>query len=92
MMPKEVIEKGLSSIGKIKIIHALAKENKMMTVYLLHKKTALKRDDIKSSLDDLVTIGWVKEAKYANVLYRLNLENEYVIKLVQFLKDTGYMD
>lgn len=91
MKAKESIESGLGSIGKVKVLRALAEENKMTTLYTLHKKTGLKRDDIKSNLDDLVRIGWVKEMKYANVLYGLDFENEYVAKLVQFFKDTGYL-
>ena len=91
MSPKDAIESGLGSIGKVKILKALAEENKMATIYLLHKKTGLKRDDIKSNLDDLVEIGWIKEAKYANTVYGLDTENEYVAGLVQFFKDVGYI-
>lgn len=91
MNPKEAIESGLGSIGKVKILRALAEENKMATIYLLHKKTGLKREDIKGNLDDLVKIGWVREAKYANALYGLELENDFVARLVQFFKDTGYV-
>ena len=63
----------------------------MATVYLLHKKTGLKRDDIKSNLEDLMGIGWARQAKYASVMYGLNAENEYVAKLVAFLRDVGYI-
>lgn len=91
MKPKEAIESGLGSIGKIKVLKALAEESKMATIYFLHKKTGLKREDIKSNLDDLVDIGWVKETKYANMLYGLDLENEYVVRLLQFFKETGYI-
>ena len=45
---KEIIEIGLGSIGKIKIIKALAEESKLATIYVLHKKTHLKRQDIKN--------------------------------------------
>ncbi|AIC14749.1 hypothetical protein [Nitrososphaera viennensis] len=84
------IETGLGSIGKIKIIRALAQEGKMATIYLLHKKTGLKREDIKNNLDDLMKIGWVKQARYASVMYGL-AENEQVLKLVQFFRDVGYV-
>ena len=87
---KEIVETGLGSVGKVKILRALADERKMATVYLLHKKTGLKREDIKSNLDDLVRIGWVRQAKYANMTYALNSGNEYVAKLVQFFRDVGY--
>jgi hypothetical protein len=88
---KEIIETGLGSIGKIRIIKALADEGKLATVYVLHKKTHLKREDIKNNLDDLVRIGWVTQSKYANVMYGLNRENSYVSRLVEFFGDTGYI-
>ena len=89
---KETIETGLGSIGKIKIIKALAEENKLVTVYVLHKKTHLKRQDIKHNLDDLVKIGWVTQSKYANVMYGINRDNRYVSRLIGFFNETGYID
>ena len=85
------IETGLGSIGKIKIIRALAQEGKMSTIYLLHKKTGLKREDIRKNLDDLVKIGWVKQAKYASIMYGIG-DSDEVSKLVQFFRDVGYVD
>jgi hypothetical protein len=63
----------------------------MATIYLLHKKTGLKRDDIKKNLDDLVRIEWVRQAKYASVMYGINADNEYVAKLVRYFRDVGYV-
>lgn len=91
MSSKEIIETGLGSIGKIKIIKALAEENKLATIYVLHKKTHLKREDIKNNLDDLVRIGWVTQSRYANVMYRINRENSYVSQLIEFFSDVGYI-
>jgi hypothetical protein len=87
---KGIIETGLGSIGKIKILRALVDENKLATIYVLHKKTHLKRQDIKSNLDDLVKIGWVIEKKYANVMYGVNRENKYIDCLIRFFTDIGY--
>ena len=89
---KDIVEIGLGSIGKVKIMKALAEEGKMITIYTLHKKTHLKRDDIKRNLDDLVKIGWVKQNKLANVMYSVNRENEYVNRLMVFFIDVGYID
>jgi len=89
---KDIIEIGLGSIGKVKIMKALAEEGKMITIYTLHKKTHLKRDDIKRNLDDLMKIGWVKQNKLANVMYSTNRENEYVNRLIVFFIDVGYID
>jgi DNA-binding IclR family transcriptional regulator len=88
---KEIIEKGLGSLGKIKLVKALAEEDRMMTIYSLHKKTHLKREDIKRNLGDLVEIDWVIEEKLANVLYRLNRQNENVQHLLTFFKNVEYI-
>lgn len=89
--PREIMETGLGSIGKVKIIRALAEEGKLATIYVLHKRTGLKREDIRGNLDDLVRIGWVRQARYANVVYGINPENEYVARLVQLFRETGYV-
>jgi hypothetical protein len=91
MSSKEIIETGLGSIGKIKIIKALAEEGKLATIYVLHKKTHLKREDIKNNLDDLLRIGWVTQTKYANVMYDINRENSYVGRLIEFFNDVDYI-
>ncbi len=91
MNAKDTVEKGLGSLGKIKLVKALAEEDRMMTIYSLHKKTHLKRDDIKRNLKDLVEIEWVIEEKLANVLYRLNRQNENVQHLLTFFKNVEYI-
>ena len=87
----DTIEKGLGGLGKIKLIKALAEEDRLMTIYSLHKKTHLKREDIKRNLNDLIEIEWVKEEKLANVLYRLNRQNENVQHLLTFFKNVEYI-
>ena len=89
---KEIIESGLGSIGKIKILKALAEEDRMTTVYMLHKRTHLKREDIKRNLDELLKIGWVKETRLANAMFVLNKENNYVARLISFFNEVGYID
>lgn len=92
MDSKEEIETAIGSLGKIKIIKALAEESKLATIYLLHKKTHLKRDDIKKNVDDLVRIGWVRQNKYANVMYSINPGNRPVGLFIDYLKEIGYID
>ena len=89
---KDIVEQGLGSIGKIKILRALSEEKKLMTIYALHKKTHLKREDIKRNLAELVKIEWVKEQKIGNSVYSINRENKYVQKLVLFFYDIGYIN
>lgn len=89
---KDIVEEGLGSIGKIKILRALSEEKKLVTIYLLHKKTHLKREDIKRNLAELVKIEWVKEQKMGNSVYSINRENTYVQKLVLFFYEIGYIN
>jgi RIO-like serine/threonine protein kinase len=88
---KTIIENGIGTIGKIKIIKALAEENKLVTIYVLHKRTGLKREDIKRNLNDLLSIEWVKEKRMANTMYRLNRDNEYVNAILGFFANVGYI-
>jgi hypothetical protein len=57
---------------------------------VLHKKTHLKREDIKNNLEDLVKIGWVTQTKYANMMYGLNRENKLLSRLLEFFSEVGY--
>ena len=88
---KTIIENGIGTIGKIKIIKALAEENKMVTIYVLHKRTGLKREDIKRNLKDLRSIDWIKEKKMANTMYHLNKDNEYVNAILGFFANVDYI-
>ena len=88
---KTIIENGIGTIGKIKIIKALAEENKMVTIYVLHKRTGLKREDIKRNLKDLRSIDWIKEKKMVNTMYLLNKDNEYVNAILGFFAHVGYI-
>jgi len=88
---KDIVENGLGSIGKIKILRALSEEKKLVTVYFLHKKTHLKREDIKRNLADLIKIDWVKEQKIGNSVYTINRQNNYIQKLVLFFYEIGYI-
>jgi hypothetical protein len=89
---KEIIEDGLGTLGKIKILKSLAENGRMLTIYVLHNKTRLKREDIKRNLNDLMEIGWVKETRMANKMYALDLQNEYVIQIISFFRNVGYID
>jgi hypothetical protein len=91
MDSKHEIETGIGSLGKIKIIKALAEGDKLATIYLLHKKTHLKRDDIKKNLDDLLRIDWIRRSKYASVVYSINPNNQQVARFVEYLRQAGYL-
>ena len=88
---KVIIENGIGTLGKIKIIRALAEERKMVTIYVLHKRTGLKREDIKRNLKDLIRIDWVREKKMVNSMYYVNREDEFIKNLFTFFLNVGYI-
>jgi Fe2+ or Zn2+ uptake regulation protein len=92
MIASEIVEIGLGSIGRLKILRALTEEPKMLTIYALQKKTRLKREDIKRNLRALKTIGWVNESRLANAVYSINRDNEYINQLTTFFLKVGYVE
>ena len=88
---RSILETGIGTLGKIKIIRALTEERRMVTIYVLHKRTGLKREDIKRNLKDLTRIDWVREKKMANMMYYINRENEFVKELLAFFLSVGYV-
>lgn len=88
---RSILETGIGTLGKIKIIRALTEERRLVTIYVLHKRTGLKREDIKRNLNDLIRIDWVREKKMANTMYYINRENEFVIELLRFFLSVGYV-
>jgi hypothetical protein len=92
MNASEIVEIGLGSIGRVKILRALTEEPRMLTIYALQKKTRLKREDIKRNLRDLKSIGWVNESRLANAVYTLNRDNEYINHLTTFFLNVGYVE
>jgi hypothetical protein len=64
-------------------------ENKITSKEIV--ETGLGREDIKRNLNDLIKIGWVKEIRLANLMYSLNLEDHYIISLITFFKEVGYI-
>jgi hypothetical protein len=88
---RSILETGIGTLGKIKIIRALTEERRMVTIYVLHKRTGLKREDIKRNLKELTRIDWVREKKMANMMYYINRENEFVKELLAFFLSVGYV-
>ncbi len=85
------IETGLGTLGRLKILGALAKDKGFLTKYALERATGLKPVDVRNNLKILVEIGWVKEYKYQPRKFSLNLEKPNVAHLLEFLTKTGYV-
>ena len=37
-------------------------------------------------------IGWVRQSKYANVMYSINADNRDVALFIAYLKEIGYIE
>ncbi len=86
------ITEALGSVGRFRIIAELAKDpNESFTKYTILKGTGLKRVDVKSNLERLVSIGWVKEYKSIYPKYQINPENKRVQLFVDFLRKSEFL-
>ncbi len=89
---RRVVEEGLGTIGRIKILAELSKKpDESFTKYAILKGTRLKRSDLKDNLRHLVSINWVKEYRSIYPKYQINLDNPAVQLLRDFFKKSGYI-
>jgi DNA-binding HxlR family transcriptional regulator len=89
-----VIEIGICSAGRLRIIAALANpELKPLSKYQLEKKTGIRSSSLISDLRKLQEIGWVVQIKEGErrTLYTLNRENELLKKVLLFLDSVSYL-
>jgi len=87
----EIVEAGLGSVGRIKILQLLAREREGLTRYAIEQRTNLKWDNIVDNLKVLVELGWVEELKINPLKYKINLDNDIVKNLVEFFQEVGYL-
>lgn len=82
----EELELGLGGGKKIMVlIHLALNPEKAFTKYAIAKATGLRTPSIDRRLKTLVEIGWVKENQYKPKTYQINLENETVRALIEFI-------
>ncbi|MEM2320523.1 MAG: hypothetical protein QXS79_01350 [Candidatus Bathyarchaeia archaeon] len=83
----EELELGLGGGKKFKVlIHLALNPEKAFTKYALAKATGLRIPSIERRLKTLIEIGWVKENQYKPKTYQINLENEMVRMIIEFLQ------
>jgi predicted transcriptional regulator len=87
----EVVEAGLGSIGRIKILKILSRNREPLTKYAIAKQTGLRHKDLVANLRILVGIGWVEELQTRPIKYKVNMENEIVSSLVEFFYKARYI-
>ena len=84
-----VVEKGLGSIGKLKILRLmLERPNHTFTRYEIGKRVSNDPTSIRNDLQSLVQIKWVTEFKVQHLSkYSINLDNEIVKRLAHFFRE-----
>ena len=89
---QKMVEEGLGSVGRLRILRALASgETTSETKYSLERITSLKPVDVRKHLKVLIDTGWVKEHKYNPPVYTLNSDNPKTKFLIDFFKKIGYL-
>lgn len=89
---QRIVEEGLGSVGRLKILRALAQGKATSeTKYSLEKVTGLKPIDVRKHLKILIDTGWVREYDYNPPVYTLNKENPKAKSLTEFFKSVDYL-
>ncbi|MCX8171016.1 MAG: MarR family transcriptional regulator [Candidatus Bathyarchaeota archaeon] len=82
----EELELGLGGGKKLRVlIHLALNPDKAFTKYALAKYTGLRTPSVDRRLKTLVELGWVKENRFKPKTYQINVENETVKTLLDFL-------
>ena len=89
----EEIEKALTSPGKLKILRLLMMSpNHTFTRYEIRKKLPLSPTDIKSDLNTLIQLDWIKEHKIQHLQkYSINIDKPIVKQFLEFFKTIRYI-
>lgn len=83
----EEIELGLGSVGRLRILRKMVeKPDEYFTKYSLERATGLKPIDVRRDLEVLLSLNWIKEYGYDPKRYRINVENEAVKIIAEFLR------
>lgn len=87
------VEKGLGGVGKLKILRLLMKSpNHAFTRYEIGKTVPNDPISIRSNLKTLVQMNWVTNYQVQHLnKFSINLENEIVKRLADFLRDIRYI-
>lgn len=93
MKPKEAllrwedVEVGLGSVGRLRILRKMIeKPDEYFSKYALQRATGLKPVDVRRDLEILLSLGWVREYGYEPKRYKINLENEAVKAIAEFMR------
>ncbi|MEM0097575.1 MAG: hypothetical protein QXY52_01915 [Conexivisphaerales archaeon] len=90
-MASSEAETGLSSRGRLRIIRELELAGCPLSVYMLEKRTGIRRRAIRSDLNALITINWIKVIQGHVIKYELNHENSKLRTVIRALYEINYI-
>ncbi|MEM3803527.1 MAG: hypothetical protein QXX17_03860 [Conexivisphaerales archaeon] len=94
MNQSRIIEKGICSPGRLRIIASLANpDGRPLSKYQLERRTGIRSSSLSSDLRKLQEIGWVLQIIESDrrILFTLNKENELLKRVLLFLDSVGYL-
>ncbi|MEM1943295.1 MAG: hypothetical protein QXO30_05085 [Candidatus Caldarchaeum sp.] len=87
-----MVEELFQTYLHIRVVKALAEAETPSTKYTLLKICGVNHRTLERALKLLTKHGWAYKHPYKPVKYSLNRENPSVEKLLEFLKQTGYIN
>ncbi|MDG6926951.1 MAG: hypothetical protein JRN10_04560 [Nitrososphaerota archaeon] len=88
---KSNAESGLSSRGRLRIIRELELAGMPLSMYMLEKKTGIRRRTLRFDINSLVTINWVRAIPGRITRYELNRENYELMVMIRALREINYV-
>jgi len=86
------LERGLGGGSKFRVfLHLALYPKEAFTKYALVKATGLRTPSVEVQLEVLLELGWVKEYSFTPKTYQIDLENEIVKSLLEFIKGLRYI-
>jgi len=91
-MVNKSVEIGLSSKGRLRIIRELEISDSPLSLYMLERRTGLRRKSIRSDIAALLSVNWIIEVKGRVTKYELNSQNHDLMVIVRALKEINYIE
>ena len=91
-MVNKSVEIGLSSKGRLRIIRELEISNSPLSLYMLERRTGLRRKSIRSDIAALLSVNWIIEVKGRVTKYELNRQNHDLMVIVRALREINYIE
>lgn len=84
-----MLERGLGSKGKLRIIISLSKNPEGLSKYMLERLTGIRGNSLSKDISTLLELKWICEETNHIRKYRLCFENNIIKCLLEFFREVG---